>query len=845
MLTNGGNLSDRLKAFMDGTRRAYAEEGQALPEDKLQEECDADLLGAMMQDPTILQEIARELERRKAGMGAQLIQSFLETVDKILETLSKLVQRTPLAETLYADYTRKREQVASLLADFSERYREAQPGEEGETRLALGGNYDLTTTPNFQAWFGDWRERDIYGKLHGGAIARTTKDAVEVKEGEKGVIDAAKRWVRDNIHDGAHTEIGTVNIDVGSMKEDFGHTRYQNKLATLPLLKPVLENGEYLGHLPDFSGESIDNHYFAAPVEIDGERKILFIRVVEPLGKPSSLHVHEVFTEDEIKRSNAMLTNAADKNGRRVGKASDLYRTIIALFMRAAPEASKAVDSNGNPLVVWRRDNENINVYDFDKTQKTDAGWLGKGFYFYGNKREAEAAYGYGKNLRGFYLNAKNPYFITDEEVRELANKNDAQLSAEFTQQLIDEGYDSVYYNGDLRQEWVVFDSNQMKLADPATYDDEGKPIPVTMRFSGKNDVRLSIGNIWHGTSADFDAPSLHYVGTGEGTQMEGYGIYGASLRNLGEIYAQADVARKGRSQTDDAIVFRGRAITNRASDENYLADIRLDDREVEIGVPRALQAMRSAVMVGDYKGAYFAALSMAEQDAEDGVPNADELVDWLEDHRGEFKAEHVGNRNLYRMTFFTNREGEGEANLIDWHAPLSQEIRELVSKAMEEGLPEEQRARVALDAKEGGEFYRSLAGVLGSPKAASEFLDRAGVDGVRYMSDDWGVKAWDYVAFNPAHIRVDEHIRYSLSRPSTALQLPAGNSLANTQASVVEILSSATDADVAARLAEWARFRHFRRFRKFRRFRPSRGKSMSLFELDIGPALALFRQLA
>ena len=317
--------------------------------------------------------------------------------------------------------------------------------------------------------------------------------------------------------------------------------------------------------------------------------------------------------------------------------------------------------------------------------------------------------------------------------------------------------------------------------------------------------VRLSIGNIWHGTSADFDAPSLHYVGTGEGTQMEGFGIYGASLRNLGEIYAQADVARKGRAQTDDAIVFRGRAITNRASDDGYLADIRLDDREVEIGVPRALKTIRQSVMVGDYKGAYFNALAMAEADEEAGVPHAEELSAWLEEHRSEFKAERVGNRHLYRMTFFTNREGEGEANLIDWHAPLEPEIRGLVSKAVEDGLTEEQRARVALDAKTGGEFYRSLAGVLGSPKAASDFLDRAGVDGVRYMSDDWGMKAWDYVAFNPAHIRVDEHIRYSLSSPRTALQLPAGNSLANGQKAVLEIFSTATDVDVARRLGEWA----------------------------------------
>jgi hypothetical protein len=39
-----------------------------------------------------------------------------------------------------------------------------------------------------------------------------------------------------------------------------------NKLATLPAIKAVLENGAYLGHLPDLTGKSITNHYFAAGI---------------------------------------------------------------------------------------------------------------------------------------------------------------------------------------------------------------------------------------------------------------------------------------------------------------------------------------------------------------------------------------------------------------------------------------------------------------------------------------------------------------------------------------------------------------------------------------------------
>ena len=146
-------------------------------------------------------------------------------------------------------------------------------------------------------------------------------------------------------------------------------------------------------------------------------------------------------------------------------------------------EDSQVIDADGNPLVVYRRDNELIDEYDFNKTQQNDAGWLGKGFYFYGDKNEAERAVGYGKYLRAFYLKAKNPYYITEEEYKELVDANDKEKSAEFTQRLIDDGYDSVYWNGDLRQEWVVFDPTQIKSATDniGTFDGTNKKIHYSL----------------------------------------------------------------------------------------------------------------------------------------------------------------------------------------------------------------------------------------------------------------------------------------------------------------------------------------------------------------------------
>lgn len=132
---------------------------------------------------------------------------------------------------------------------------------------------------------------------------------------------------------------------------------------------------------------------------------------------------------------------------------------------------SEAVDDNGAPLMVYRRDNEDFETFDLSRAQQNDAGWLGKGIYFYGDKGEAERSYGYGKTLRGFYIRAENPYLISQEEYNELVNADDPQKSAEFTERLKSEGYDSVYWNGDLRQEWMVFEPDQIRLANEKAGD--------------------------------------------------------------------------------------------------------------------------------------------------------------------------------------------------------------------------------------------------------------------------------------------------------------------------------------------------------------------------------------
>lgn len=111
------------------------------------------------------------------------------------------------------------------------------------------------------------------------------------------------------------------------------------------------------------------------------------------------------------------------------------------------------------PILFYHGSHSEFDTFDKLKFgTATDAGWLGEGFYFYTDIHEASQ---YGK-VSSYFLNIENPYYATNEDNERLAELNDVDASREFTENLKTEGYDGVYYNGNLRGETVVFEPGQI-----------------------------------------------------------------------------------------------------------------------------------------------------------------------------------------------------------------------------------------------------------------------------------------------------------------------------------------------------------------------------------------------
>lgn len=155
----------------------------------------------------------------------------------------------------------------------------------------------------------------------------------------------------------------------------------------------------------------------------------------------------------------------------------------------SSPEtASKVVDENGEPLVVYHGTTSSFNVFSKENIGKNDYGYFGKGFYF-GDLNAAEAysqtsvwnqihntVNPNGRVLKCF-LNIKTPLVQDSKNLLQ-----SEETSYDFTQDVVKkhDGVISIpFHRFSPNTEYIVFESNQIKLADGSntTFDSNNPDI--------------------------------------------------------------------------------------------------------------------------------------------------------------------------------------------------------------------------------------------------------------------------------------------------------------------------------------------------------------------------------
>jgi hypothetical protein len=263
----------------------------------------------------------------------------------------------------------------------------------------------------------------------------------------------------------------------------------------------------------------------------------------------------------------------------------------------------------------------------------------------------------------------------------------------------------------------------------------------------------------YHGSGAAFDYFDSDYMGTGEGAQAYGWGHYFTTNEAIARGYA----IRSAQSNTETHVRFGDAEFINSnngwettegvpASPEEEIA---LTAFEYENNWKDGI-ALLKRIKSGESK---FPVLS-------DATPEEiDAAIDLLEEN----PIQKLSGRNLYKVHINPN----GEDVWIDWNKPVPESIVQQVrAQAEKEGieLPE------GIDTTNGRSFYRSLlSGEEDIPEAdrsVSEFLDRAGVTGIRYPAASGGFGSGEsgtnYVVFDENKIKIERHELFQGRAPST-----------------------------------------------------------------------------
>jgi hypothetical protein len=328
----------------------------------------------------------------------------------------------------------------------------------------------------------------------------------------------------------------------------------------------------------------------------------------------------------------------------------------------------------------------------------------------------------------------------------------------------------------------------------------------------GTEGVQFMVRDKWHGSPHVLKGGkfSAEKIGTGEGAQAFGWGLYFTDKEEIAKHYAgqKAKFTVGGQDLSDWDIPGR---------------ELEVVTRLLQANTPKRAQAHLSGWIE-----------SMTAYERSHGLP--------LTKRQQKFVA--AGNdlmlalgkpdaikqsRNLYRVSI--GKEGVVE-NWMDWDkVPTAEQIKQINEQAKKEGINYQFPENPSPDFFKGASIYRTLTNALAetdkeenggvgsslgiSDKDTSLFLNRAGIDGIRYPAGTLsGVEqkdVYNYVVFDENAIKVEEHQQFKENKGQKSIAgmgvLKAGRTLQDSPYKFnvpVRVLGS--EEDVKGKIGDTAR---------------------------------------
>lgn len=365
---------------------------------------------------------------------------------------------------------------------------------------------------------------------------------------------------------------------------------------------------------------------------------------------------------------------------------------------------SVITDDDGNPLVVYHATDSDFKIFNKRKLGTLTKGntWDNAvirsakiGFWF--NERDLSDAIGTpSQKTKSVYLKIENPYETSTTNIIEELR---AKTANDYVNDLVYRGYDGLIVRDDEfgGNSYVVFDNKQIKAVDNrGTFD--------------SNSANIYNQSAYHGTPHSFEKFDLGAIGTGEGNQAHGYGLYFAADRKIADNYRKMLTGKYLFTYKDD----NERTINKLTEEYQAIRDILTEYyKNPEQGLSKAKENC----------------IAQRENDLE----TASEYM--VDVHKDRIKALNEIDINELHVTTGNVLEVDIPENdvLLDEDKSIEgqpSKVREIIEKELE---------RIGGSASNGKQFYNEIVfeyareGIMNPQRAASEHLNELGIKGITY----------------------------------------------------------------------------------------------------------------
>ena len=270
-----------------------------------------------------------------------------------------------------------------------------------------------------------------------------------------------------------------------------------------------------------------------------------------------------------MKAPNGKETNLTEDQWLSVRTAA--FKNWFGDWEKDPQNASKVVDENGEPRVVYHGTYGDFTVFDKAKIgSATDYGIWGRGFYFTNMENTP-----YGNKKLALFLNIRNPFIFNDyksaEEIGDYLNIWDgnfheddrfgifrpyARGAAQIAGSAQERGHDGLIAVLGKWTEYIAFEPNQIKSStnNRGTFDPKNPDITFSIvsaqdqglfhdgHFEAGNAVITEPGVTFsitalHASPHSFRKFSTDFMGKGEGAQAYGWGLYFAENPKVNRSY--------------------------------------------------------------------------------------------------------------------------------------------------------------------------------------------------------------------------------------------------------------------------------------------------------------------